>query len=262
MDVIRAENLSVIRGGRHLLDRVSLGMAAGEVTVILGPNGAGKSTLLRCLSGTLVPDDGHVWLDGAPMAGVPGAVLATRRAVLGQESRLGFAFSVIEVIGLGRIPHTGRSDRAQNLRAIEAAMRATGLLHLAERDFTTLSGGEKQRVHLARTLAQLWPFSRDGASKILLLDEPTNNLDLAHQHRLLKHARALAAQGLAIGAVLHDPNLASGYADRVTVLNNGMIAASGTPAHVLTPELLSEVYGITLQTIGHAARGTPLLFAR
>lgn len=261
MDVIRANSISVIRSGRHLLDGVTFGMAAGEVTVILGPNGAGKSTLLRCLSGTLAPDAGSVTLGSAPITSIPGAELAILRAVLGQETRLGFAFSVMEVVGLGRIPHAGRSNRSQDLQAIDAAMRATGILHMTERTFTTLSGGEKQRVHLARTLAQLWPFGDGGRDKILLLDEPTNNLDLAHQHKLLKHARELASTGLAVCAVLHDPNLASGYADRVVVLNDGQVAASGTPNDVLTPDLLSGVYGIELRTVGHAPGGTPLLFA-
>jgi len=262
MDVIRANNISVIRGGRRLLDDVTLGMAVGEVTVILGPNGAGKSTLLRCLSGSLVPDAGTVTLGDQPLADIPIAELATRRAVLGQESRLGFAFSVVEVVGMGRIPHAGRTDRRQNLQAVGAAMRATGIMHMAERTFTTLSGGEKQRVHLARTLAQLWPFTDGAVEKMLLLDEPTNNLDLAHQHRLLQHARHLASEGLAVCAVLHDPNLASGYADRVVILKDGRIAASGLPRAALAPELLSEVYGIELRTIGHAAQGVPLTFAR
>jgi len=193
MGVIRAEDLRVTRDGRHLLDSVSVRLAAGDVTVILGPNGAGKSTLLRCLSGTLKPDDGLVRLGGMAIGNIPVGRLAIRRAVLGQENRLGFAFSVMEVVGLGRIPHAGLADRRTDLTAIEAAMSAVGLLHLAERDFIALSGGEKQRVHLARTLAQLWPFSRTGAPKVLLMDEPTNNLDLAHQHRLLKHARELAS---------------------------------------------------------------------
>ena len=256
MELIRAEAVTVRRGGRALLDSVNLGLAAGQVTAVLGPNGAGKSTLLRCLCGTLRPDEGRVLFDGAPVERLAARELALRRAVLTQENRLAFAFEAAGVAGMGRIPHAGRSTRHEDVQAIGAAMDATGTTELATRDFTTLSGGEKQRVHLARALCQLWPL--DGDRKLLLLDEPTNNLDLAHQHGVLRTARRMAQRGLAVGVVLHDPNLAAMYADRVAVLSAGSIVADGVTAQTLTPDLLSEVYGIRLS--GVTGDGATLLF--
>lgn len=261
MGIVTAHELTVRKGGRAILDGVSLSLEPEHLTAILGPNGAGKSTLLRCLAGSLRSDSGEVRIGAVHMADVPASELARRRAVLTQENSLGFAFSVFEVVQLGRTPHAGRSDAATDRQAVLAALEAAGVAHLAGRDFTTLSGGEKQRVHLARALAQIWPFRGSGGDKFLLLDEPTNNLDLAHQHRLLGFARRLAEDGLAVAAVLHDPNLASAYAHRVAILKDGRKVADGPVAEVMRADAVSDVYGIDLRLIGETRTRAPLLFA-
>ncbi|WP_416897082.1 MAG: ATP-binding cassette domain-containing protein [Minwuia sp.] len=151
--------------------------------------------------------------------------------------------------------------RPADRKAVAESLEAAGILSLADRDFTTLSGGEKQRVHLARALAQIWPFRGRGEAKFLLLDEPTNNLDLSHQHRLLGFARDLAEAGLAVAAVLHDPNLASAYAHRVAIMKAGRLTTLGTPAEVMTAGTVSEIYGLGLQPFGQLRTGAHLLFA-
>jgi len=252
MPVIQVEGLSIRRDGKILIDSADLSISAGEVTTILGPNGAGKSTLLRCLSGTMRPDQGRVLFNGRDLRDYAATELALQRAVLGQEGELAFGSSVIDVVRLGRIPHVGRSTRQTDLVAVAEAMQVANVEHLADRNFLTLSGGEKQRVHLARTLCQLLPWRpTEAASRLLYLDEPTNNLDLSHQHLVLRHARKLARGGLGVVIVLHDPNLAIAYSDHVVLMQAGRIVATGPTDVALHPERLSRVYGIPMRRISH-----------
>jgi iron complex transport system ATP-binding protein len=166
----------------------------------------------------------------------------------------------LQVVMIGRSPHMGRHPGRGDLRAAAAAMTETGVLHLAERSYPTLSGGEKQRVQLARVLAQIAADDEAGAateSRYLLLDEPTNNLDLAHQHLVLAAARRLADSGVAVLAVLHDPNHAAAYADRIHVLQHGRTFASGTPYAVLTPQLMGAVFGVAARVLNEPGRDRP-----
>ncbi len=259
---LTAWQLGVNRGGRPCLRGVSLSLAPGEVLAIIGPNGAGKSTLLHCLSGVHKPDRGRVCLDGLGLASYAPMVMARRRSVLPQASLLSFPLSALEVVLLGRSPHQGRSTAAQDLDIAAAVMAETATLELAERAYTSLSGGERQRVDLARALAQVWPDPADPASRgrFLLLDEPTNNLDLAHQHGLLRLARRLAGDGLGVCAVLHDPNLAALYADRVLVLCAGSVRALDAPELALTAPLLSEVFGLRVRVGKQPGGGAPLVY--
>ncbi|ANK82513.1 MAG: hypothetical protein TEF_18235 [Rhizobiales bacterium NRL2] len=257
--MLAARDITVVRQNRKLLDGVSLRLNGGSLLAVVGPNGAGKSTLIRCLSGDTSPEGGMAELDGRPIGGYGAADLARRRAVVGQEQHLAFGFSVMEVVLLGRIAHAGRSGRDDDLAAAAAAIGAMGLEALAERDFRTLSGGEKQRCHLARALAQLWPFAGATArGKVLVLDEPTNNLDLRHQYGLMDQVRRMADSGLGVIAVLHDLNLALRYADRVAVLCDGRLAGWGPPTETMTGALLSEVFGLELRRI-ETPDGPPLI---
>ena len=262
--MLRGEDISVLRGSRRILDAVSLAVAPGEMVAVIGPNGAGKSTLLQTLSGGLEPDRGAVALGGRPLGAWPAKELARRRAVLSQNATLGFPFTALQVVLVGRSPHMGRHPARADLRAAAAAMSETGVLHLAERSYPTLSGGEKQRVQLARVLAQIArpdgePADGAGAAggHYLLLDEPTNNLDLAHQHLALGAARRLADSGVAVLAVLHDPNHAAGYADRIHVLQRGRTIAAGTPRAVLTAELMRSVFGVAARVMSEPGRDRP-----
>ncbi|MDB5971762.1 MAG: heme transporter ATP-binding protein [Hydrocarboniphaga sp.] len=244
--MLAASQVSVHRGARLLLDSVSLSITPGEVHAVLGPNGAGKSTLLSVLAGDLKPDSGHVTLDDRELAAWSLGSLARRRAVLLQQESLRFGFTAAEVVSLGRLPWGDTHHNTQR-RIVDESLAAAGVLELAGQRYPTLSGGERARVQFARVLAQL---AGDGdttaEARYLLLDEPTASLDLAHQYQCLRQMRRFAAAGGGVLAVLHDPNQAMAYADRVTLLRNGRLIATGKPAEVLTPRQLSDLYGIEL----------------
>jgi iron complex transport system ATP-binding protein len=230
--VIRARGVRVRAGGVEILRGVDLDVAAGEVVCLVGPNGAGKSTLLAALAGDL-RYTGEIALAGHEVrARSPGA-LAALRALLRQRSALTAAFTALEVVRLGQ----PRADDAAALRAL-AEVEMAGRAH---RSYPTLSGGEQQRVQLARVLAQL--AGRPAAA--LLLDEPTAALDLRHQQLVIACARRAAAAGHAVVIVLHDLALAARCADRVVVLAAGRVLADGPPA-TLTSELVSRAFDVAL----------------
>lgn len=258
--MLEACDLTVRRGGKIILADVSIAMRPGEFLAVIGPNGAGKSTLISALAGTLAPDRGEVRLDGAPLAAHDATALARRRAVLPQQSELSFGFDVMDVVLMGRSPHFGMTDGEEDASIAQDALAAAGIAHLRDRQYTTLSGGERQRVQLARVLAQIWSPRAGGQARYLLLDEPTNNLDLTHQHHILARAKVMSAEGTAVFAILHEPNLAAFYADRVAILDRGRIVADGEPHDVLTEARLSALYGIDLRVVAHPERGCPQIF--
>jgi iron complex transport system ATP-binding protein len=264
--MLQARDLRYRAGGRALIDGVSLAVAPGELLAIAGPNGAGKSTLLRLMCAELVPHAGEIALNGRPLAAWRARERARMLAVLPQESRLAFAFTGREVALFGRYPHRAGALEREDLRIADAALAEADATHLAERDFTTLSGGEKARVQLARVLAQLWTRCEiDGrrAPRLLLLDEPTAALDLKHQHATLAAARAFARRetDVAVIAVLHDLNLAAQYADRVLLMQAGRLAVDGVPASVLTAERVGQVFGLAVEVLRHPSDGRPLIVA-
>jgi iron complex transport system ATP-binding protein len=251
--MLEARAVSFHVGARALVQGVSLDLRPGEILALVGPNGAGKSTLLRLLAGDLQPSEGAILLDGAPLRGFGARALALRRAVLPQQTVLQFAFSAREVVLMGRSPHLGfaASERGHDHDVVDWAMDETDTVDLAARSYPTLSGGEQQRVSLARVLAQEAP--------ILLLDEPTASLDIHHQELVMETARSMAAGGAAILTVLHDLNLACATADRIAVLQQGGLAALGSPREVCTEELLSEVFEHPMAVLRHPVRDCPLI---
>lgn len=255
--MLRVENLQISRGRKIVLADLNLELRPGEVLGVLGPNGAGKSTLLGALCGELRADQGKVLLDQRQIGEWEGAHRAQRLAVLPQTSTLDFAFSVEEVVGMGRLPH--QTGRQRDEEVVAAALHAADVGHLAGRRYTALSGGERQRVHLARVLAQLWPGE---AGQTLLLDEPTSMLDPLHQHTTLQAVRAFADHGAAVLVILHDLNLAARYCDRILLLDNGRPHALDTPQQVLRPESLKAVFGLDVLVQAHPERGHPLIIAR
>jgi len=237
-----AHRVSVVRQGRAIVGDVSLAAKPGRLLALVGPNGAGKSTLLAALSGRIRPDSGAVSLDGKALADWEPRALARRRAMLSQRVDLAFGFTAREVVLLGRSPHA--PDAVRDEAIATSALRAAHVWELRDRRYTALSGGEQQRVQLARVLAQVWDGGRSGAW--VLLDEPEAGLDIAHQHFILRRARACAAMGMGVIVVLHDLNLAARYADDVAVMAAGALLRHAPPQIALDTALLSEVYGIPL----------------
>jgi iron complex transport system ATP-binding protein len=247
--MLEIKNLSVAYGTRQVLHGVSFDLPAGCILAVIGPNGAGKTTLIRALSGIIRPQTGHILVDGRDLSLLSTPERARRMAVVPQARQLPPAFSAWETVLLGRTPHlnwlgqTSKQDEA----IARQAMERTSTAGLAERPVGELSGGEQQRLLLARALAQ--------AAPILLMDEPTAHLDLQFQYSLLEEVRSLAQQdNLAVLVVLHDLNLVARYADRVALLVDGQVQALGTPGEVLTSEVLSAAYHIPLEVL-HAGKG-------
>ena len=238
---------------------LSLALEPGVLTGMVGPNGSGKSSLLRALSRALKPSGGAVLLAGRDLyAACSARDSAQAISVLPQDTSVSLDFSVRDIVRMGRAPHLPprpfASETSADEQIVTDALRAAGVEPLAERPVTTLSGGERQRVLLARALAQ--------QPQILLLDEPTASLDLRHQSEALTLARNLAHdKGLAVFAVLHDVNLASAYCDHLILLSEGEVAASGTPAEVLTAENLAKVYGAQVWVRPHPLTGRPLVLS-
>ena len=235
--------------GRAILDGIDLAFHAGTLTALVGPNGAGKSTLLGLLSGDHAPGTGRVALGGRALQDWNARALARERAVMLQEHAVRFAFSVEEVVAMGRLPHP--PDPAADAALVASAMDTADVAHLAQRDVQTLSGGEAARTVFARVLAQATP--------VLLLDEPTAALDLRHQETLLRRARGLADAGACVIVVLHDLNLAAGYSDRIVMLADGRVAAGDNPREVLTQATIERVYRQAVRVIPHPTRDVPLV---
>ncbi|WP_407951494.1 heme ABC transporter ATP-binding protein [Pendulispora brunnea] len=243
------------------MNEVSLAAKPGEVVAIVGPNGAGKSTLLKMLSGELTPSSGEVRMGDRPLAEWSVHDRARVRAVLSQHEDLRFAFTGFDVVLLGRSPHIAGTESMRDTAIARLAMSATDTLAFEERTYVTLSGGERQRIQLARALAQIWE-APEGQHRVLLLDEPTNSLDLHHQHAVLHWARKMAADGVAVVAVLHDLNLAAQSADRIAVLRAGRRVAEGPPGDVLTAELVREVFSVEAMVLPHPELDCPLIVTR
>ncbi len=223
------------RAPRPLLQGVDLHVGQGEFVGLIGPNGSGKTSLLRCAYRANPPDLGRVSLGADDIWQRSARWCAQRIAVVLQEFPDEFGLSVAEVVAMGRAPHKGlfHGDSAEDARHVAQALAQVGLAEQRERAFASLSGGEKQRVLLARALVQ--------APQLLMLDEPTNHLDPRYQLELLQHLRSL---GLSILASFHDLNLAAAFCDRLYVIDGGRLVASGTPQAVLTPGLLRQVFGV------------------
>lgn len=244
---MEAKRVAVERGGVRVLDAVDCELRTGELLAVIGPNGAGKSTFLGAMAGDLPLAEGEVLLDGVALARHSSSELAKKRAVLPQQSSLDFPLTVEEVITLGRTPHgtplaTDRTITAHLLKML-------ALEPLATRPYPRCSGGEQRRTQLGRVLAQLMPLGDE--AKFLLLDEPTASLDPARALELLEIARKLTERGVGVMAILHDPNLVSGMADRVLVLERGKMAALGAPREVLTKELFADVFDLHVERLEH-----------
>ncbi|RKQ38702.1 heme ABC transporter ATP-binding protein [Enterobacter sp. R1(2018)] len=254
-DALQARRVSLQAGDRLLLSDVSLSLRPGEVVALIGPNGAGKSTLLRVLTGYQLPDGGSVSLAQRPLDEWSNEALSRQRAVMRQRSGMAFSWAVEEVIAMGRAPWPAKDTR----RVVSEVMALTGCDSLVGRDFCQLSGGEQQRVQLARALAQLW--QRGQPHGWLFLDEPTSALDLYHQQHILRLLRRLALMGtLSVCVVVHDLNLAALWADRIILLHEGKVVAQGSPQEVLTEKTLTRWYQAELKVFSHPEHPAPQIW--
>ena len=247
-----AKDITVGYGEHTVLKSVSLAIEQGGFLGILGPNGCGKTTFLRSLSKVLKPEDGVVYIDGKAVSSYDAKTFAKTVGCVSQETETGFEFSVRDIVLMGRHPHIGRLAplTAGDYAIADEAMRFTNTLQFKDRLVTELSGGERQRVLIAKTLAQ--------QPKILLLDEPTNHLDVCHQIEILQLIRSLTPKITVIG-VLHDLNLASYFCDRIVLMEKGQILSVGTPAEVLTPERVYDVFSVRMIVSPHPVTGKPYL---
>ncbi len=249
---LRAENLSLGYDGPDIIHNLSLDIADAQVTSIIGPNGCGKSTLLRGLGRLLTPRTGEVLLDGVPLAKQSSRHIATRISVLPQTPTAPSGLSVADLVSRGRHPRQKwyQQFSPADQTVVEDALRATDIAELADASLDDLSGGQRQRAWISMTLAQ--------ETGILLLDEPTTYLDLAHQVDVLELVRRLNRRhNRTIVMVLHDISLAARYSDHIVAMKGGRIVAQGTPAEVITPERLLDVFGLDAHVVPEPTDGRP-----
>ena len=248
---VKAEDIKLSYGAEAILKGVSMEAGNREFVGLIGPNGSGKSTLLKCVYRVLSPDKGAVFLDGKPLKDMNYKTSARSLGVVAQHNYYNFDFSVREVVLMGRSPHKKalERDNAEDYAIVAEALKTVGMADFADRSFSTLSGGEQQRVIRARALAQQPPC--------LILDEPTNHLDITHQLQLLKIVKKLDATVI---SAIHDLNIAAMFCDRIYVLKNGEIVAQGTPREVLTRELIREIYEVESDIVEDSKGNMHILF--
>ncbi|MHB9285794.1 ATP-binding cassette domain-containing protein [Halobacteriales archaeon Cl-PHB] len=251
--MIRIDDLHVTLGDQPVLEGASLGVEAGEFVGLVGPNGAGKTTLLHAVSGRLTPDSGSVSLDGESVNDLGSKAASRRVATVPQDTHVGFAFTVEQLVEMGRTPHRSRLDWSDDADPVDRALERTETTHLRDRTVDEVSGGERQRILLARALAQDAPA--------LLLDEPTASLDINHQVGVLELVRDLVDEGRAALAAIHDLDLAGRFCDRLALLHDGDIAAVGAPETVLRDDRLDTAFQTDAAVTTNPVTGTPTVTA-
>lgn len=251
---LRAEGVTLDYGNGPVVDELDLRVVPGRVSAIIGANACGKSTLLRALSRLLAPRRGNVILDGHAISDIPTREVARRLGLLPQHPQAPDGITVADLVARGRHPHQRWWQRwaAEDETAVEAALKATGAVDIADRPVDELSGGQRQRAWIAMTLAQ--------GTELLLLDEPTTHLDIAHQVEVLDLLAELNKQeGRTIVTVLHDLNQACRYADHLVAMCDGSVAAEGSPEEIVTPDMVREVFGLEVVVTADPVVGTPLI---
>ncbi|MGO4624081.1 heme ABC transporter ATP-binding protein [Ensifer sp. 2YAB10] len=256
--MISVSNLSVRLGGRPVIHGVSLEALPGALTAIVGPNGSGKTTTLKAISGELSPADGTIRINGRDLRGLKPWELALMRGVLPQSTVISFPFTVREVVRLG-LAAGANADPAAHDRVTVEALEAVDLAGFAGRFYQELSGGEQQRVQLARVLCQITDPVIDGEPRYLLLDEPVSSLDIRHQLGIMQLARKFCERGGGVVAVMHDLNLTAMFADRMVMMKAGKVRACGTPREVLTDETMEAVFGCRMQVGATPASHVPFV---
>lgn len=255
--MLSVSNLSLAHKKTLILDKVNLEVQAGEISALIGPNGAGKSSLLKCIAGHYSKFDGDISLHGKPTRHWSSSALAKVRAILSQQIQFGFDLSVLEIIKFGRFPYLKSESPKKSQAIAEWCLDQVAMTSFATRNMLSLSGGEQQRVHFARVLAQLYSPDESQA-KLLLLDEPTASLDIAQKHNLLQCVmEAVQRFGYAALMVVHDVNLAAQYADQLTLLKKGEIVTQGATTQVLTRQAIQRTFGMDVLIQTHPISQCP-----
>ncbi len=251
------EQVSVSAGKTRIVQDLSFHAKAGEVLAIIGPSGSGKTTLMKAMTGEL-PYSGGITLAGLEVGGLSPEVLAAMRGVLPQASQISFPLNVAEVVGLGLT--SSRRERSFRARRIAEALAKVGLSGFEGRSYQELSGGEQQRVQLARVLCQVWdPLPQEGLPNWLFLDEPVSSLDIKHQVQIMQLATGYAKRGGGVVAVMHDLNLTAAFADQVLVMQGGRRLAFGARDEVMQAELLSKAYDFPLEILTRPGGRRPVI---
>lgn len=247
---LQVEDLTYSYGDQEAAAQVCLQVDAGEFVGLIGPNGSGKSTVLKNIYRGLTPDRGRIFLDGEDLLSMPYRKSALKLAVVGQENEVPFDFTVEEMVAMGRTPHKRLFDvdTPQDRQIVHHALEHLGMERLAGRNYRQLSGGEKQRVLLARAIAQ--------ESDFFILDEPTNHLDISYQMQIFDFIKRL---NVTVLSAIHDLNMAALYCDRLYVLSHGRVVLEGPPEQVLTPENIYRVYGVRSWVALHPMTGRPTI---
>lgn len=257
--MITFNNLNIGFNTHRVLEGISGNIQAGQLVALIGENGAGKSTLLHTLTG-MHPFEGDILFNTKPLHSFSKEQLASKRAVMMQSNHVGFDFSVFELIAMGRYPYTESLKTQAN--KVQKYASLMDLTHYLTRRMSALSGGEQQRVHMARTLAQLDAFTAQTGPKLMLLDEPTSALDMRHQHTLLSCVRTFVEQGNSAIIAIHDLNLASLYATNAILLHNQKVLQSGSINTVLTAQNLQQMYAMKLHVNPHPYNDAPMVFSQ
>jgi len=256
--MISVEQIKYSVGAKNILNNISIQFLPGTCNLIIGPNGSGKSTLIKLLSGELNNYDGRVMYNGADIKTFTKLRLAASRAVLSQQTELSFPMTVEEVVMLGRNPHFEFNPTKKDLEIVKEVINLLDLNSFILRNYQSLSGGEKQRVHYARVLAQIWE-SPNGEQRYLFLDEPLNNLDIYYQEHFLKMAVSLLNETTTLIGVVHDINIALRYANQLSFLKEGAIIKNGAPAKIVDAILIKEVFNVDTQVMAHPSSGKPVI---
>jgi heme transport system ATP-binding protein len=256
--MINIENLAYSINNKQLLNEISFDVHSGDVLTILGPNGAGKTTLLKSLSGDIKPQSGNVKITNKNMDEFNVNQLAKIRSVVEQSNNIVFPFTVDDIVSFGRYPINKGYITPEDRETIHETMDLFEIESLSDRIYNTLSGGEQQRVQLARAIVQLINTDSEDQFRFLLLDEPISSMDICHQHRSLSILQKLSEQGISIITILHDINLAINYSSKVVLMSQGKMIKAGTVEETCDPKTLESIFEISMDVIEHPKKNNPL----
>ncbi|MEY8759298.1 heme ABC transporter ATP-binding protein [Chryseobacterium tongliaoense] len=254
--MIKAHHISYLHRDFHILDGVDVSLEYGEFLAIVGPNGAGKSSLLSILANEVKSGTQKILFKDKPISEWEVRELSRHKAKFSQHNSNDIPLEVKDVVMMGRYPYFDAQPRKDDLEAMNNMMYETDVFHLKDREYNTLSGGEKQRVHLSRVMAQL---QNDIAHKLLFLDEPLNNLDVKHQYKALEIIKNFTKKANSAIVVLHDLNLAAQYADKILLMKSGRVSAYGTPQEVFTAETITQAYNFPCTICDHPITNNPMI---